>query len=129
MPMLSSELSFTPAGMDGWTKGLSIMILSTHLLLRAWPPAFRYKGVLPIIASWFVAPVLTAFTSGLIFGLCRFLVLRREKAYALSFWVLPPMVALTTFINVYFILTKVSRAGCEVYFIWAFTWTLTPGCM
>ena len=64
--------------------------------------------MVPIIASWFVAPILTGACSAIIFGTTRFLVLRRKNSYTLSFWVLPPMVALTVWINVYFILTKVT---------------------
>jgi solute carrier family 20 (sodium-dependent phosphate transporter) len=70
-----------------------------------FPP---YAGVLPIILSWFVAPVLTAIGSMLIFGIIRFLVLRRENGLKLSYYVLPPAVFITTWINMYFVFTKVS---------------------
>lgn len=68
-----------------------------------FPP---YKGVVSIVMAWFVAPILTGATAALIFGLVRFLVLRRKNAYAMSFWCLPPMVLVTVFINVYFVFTK-----------------------
>jgi solute carrier family 20 (sodium-dependent phosphate transporter) len=70
-----------------------------------FPP---YAGVLPIILSWFVAPLLTAIGSMLIFGIVRFLVLRRENGLKLSYYVLPPAVFITTWINMYFVFTKVS---------------------
>lgn len=66
---------------------------------------------MPIILSWFVSPVLTGIGSAIIFGSLRFLVLRRENSYGKSFWVLPPAVMLTTWINVYFVFTRVSGHG------------------
>jgi sodium-dependent phosphate transporter len=68
-----------------------------------FPP---YKGVVSIVMAWFAAPILTGATAALIFGLVRFLVLRRKNAYTMSFWCLPPMVLITVFINVYFVFTK-----------------------
>ena len=61
-----------------------------------------------IIMSWFVSPILTGACAALIFFVVRTLVLRRKNAYNLSFWTLPPFVCITVWINVYFILTKVS---------------------
>ena len=58
--------------------------------------------------SWFVSPILTGIAAAVIFFVVRTLVLRRKNAYQLSFWTLPPFVCLTVWINVYFILTKVS---------------------
>ncbi|KAL2632054.1 hypothetical protein R1flu_016740 [Riccia fluitans] len=68
-----------------------------------FPP---YKGVIAIVMSWFIAPILTALVSALIFFVVRTLVLRRKNAYALSFWTLPPFVLITTWINMYFVFTK-----------------------
>ncbi|KAG2436483.1 hypothetical protein HXX76_006784 [Chlamydomonas incerta] len=69
----------------------------------SFPP---YKGVVPIICSWFFSPVLTGAASALIFVTVRTLVLRRANSYGLSFWVLPPFVCLTTWINIYFVFTR-----------------------
>ncbi|KAL2632064.1 hypothetical protein R1flu_016750 [Riccia fluitans] len=69
----------------------------------SFPP---YKGVIAIVLSWFIAPILTALVSALIFFIVRTLVLRRKNAYALSFWTLPPFVLITTWINMYFVFTK-----------------------
>jgi sodium-dependent phosphate transporter len=66
----------------------------------SFPP---YKGVVPIICSWFFSPILTGIASALIFVVLRTLVLRRENAYNLSFWVLPPAVLITIFINILFV--------------------------
>jgi solute carrier family 20 (sodium-dependent phosphate transporter) len=71
-----------------------------------FPP---YAGVLPIILSWFVAPVLTAAASALVFAFCRFVVLRRANGLKLAYYVLPAAVFITTFVNTYFVFTKVSR--------------------
>lgn len=71
---------------------------------QSFPP---YKGVVAIILSWFVSPILSGLTAALIFFVVRTLVLRRRNAYTLSFWTLPPFVLITTFINLYFVFTKV----------------------
>jgi sodium-dependent phosphate transporter len=62
----------------------------------SFPP---YKGVVPIILSWFFSPVLTGCASALIFSLVRSLVMRRKNARDLVFWVLPPAVFITIFIS------------------------------
>lgn len=69
----------------------------------SFPP---YKGVVPIVLSWFVSPVLSGIASATIFGLTRTLILRRRNSYQLSFYAIPIMVMLTTWINVYFVFTK-----------------------
>eukprot|EP00877_Chromochloris_zofingiensis_P008102 jgi/Chrzof1/3545/UNPLg00754.t1 len=69
----------------------------------SFPP---YTGALPVILSWFVSPVLTGLAACILFLAVRFLVLRRKDAYDLSFWVLPPFVPLTTWINIFFVFTK-----------------------
>nr|AQM55173.1 sodium/phosphate symporter PTB [Coleochaete nitellarum] len=69
----------------------------------AVPPV---KGVVPIIVSWFISPVLTGLASALIFLICRTLVLRREKSWISVLWVLPAAVFATSFINIYFVFTK-----------------------
>lgn len=71
----------------------------------SFPP---YTGALPVILSWFVSPVLTGLAACILFLAVRFLVLRRKDAYDLSFWVLPPFVPLTTWINIFFVFTKVN---------------------
>ena len=68
-----------------------------------FPPT---KGVLAIVLAWFFSPVLTACASSILFLLSRHLVLRHDNAYKRSFYVLPPMVFLTFWINIYFVLTK-----------------------
>ena len=70
---------------------------------QPFPPV---RGVVPVVLSWFVSPVLTGLASALIFNLCRTLVLRRRNAFRMSFYVLPPLVMLTVWINLYFVFTK-----------------------
>lgn len=78
---------------------------------KSFPP---YKGVVAIILSWFVSPVLSGLTAALIFFVVRTLVLRQKNAYMLSFWTLPPFVLVTTFINLYFVFTKVLCCDCRL---------------
>lgn len=70
---------------------------------KTFPP---YKGVLPIILSWFIAPILTALASMLVFVCLRTLVLRREHGTTYAYYVLPCAVFLTTWVNMYFVFTK-----------------------
>lgn len=65
-----------------------------------------FTGVVPIVLAWFVAPVLTAAGSIIIFLIVRTCVLRRKNALTLSYWALPPFVFLTIFVNIYFVFTK-----------------------
>lgn len=62
-----------------------------------------------IAFSWIISPVLTGLAAALIFLAARHLILRRDKAYALSFWALPFLVLVTVWINIYFALTKVNH--------------------
>jgi phosphate/sulfate permease len=67
---------------------------------RSFPP---YRGIVPIVLSWIVSPVLTGSVAAGVFALTRWLVLRRERAAKLAFWVLPPAVLVTVMINVFFV--------------------------
>ena len=66
------------------------------------------KGIVPIIVTWFLSPVLTGLAAALLFIFCRTAVLRRRNAPILSFWLLPPLVVVTLSVSVYFVLTKVT---------------------
>ena len=70
----------------------------------------RYQGVAAIIISWFIAPTAAALCSAIIFASCRSLALRREQAFSLSFWALPPVLFVTVWLDVFFILTKVGTS-------------------
>lgn len=69
----------------------------------SFPP---YKGVVPIFFSWVFSPLLTGTASAIIFFLCRTFVLRRQNASKKALYVLPLSVFGTSWINVYFVLTK-----------------------
>ena len=69
----------------------------------SFPP---YKGVVPIFFSWVFSPLLTASASAIIFLLCRTFVLRRQNASKKALYVLPLAVFGTSWINVYFVLTR-----------------------
>lgn len=62
--------------------------------------------MVPIILAWFVAPLLGGCASAIIFFVCRTSVLRWPNAYQRSYWVLPPIVTVTAFINIFFVFTK-----------------------
>jgi sodium-dependent phosphate transporter len=70
---------------------------------KSFPP---YKGVVPIILSWFFSPILTGLAACTIFSIVRVAVLRRKNSFNLAFWVLPIAVFVTTYINVFFVFAK-----------------------
>ena len=65
-----------------------------------------YKGVIPIVLSWFVSPILTALASALIFTGTRTIILRRNDSYRRVWFLLPVLVLLTSWINIFFVFTK-----------------------
>ncbi len=71
-----------------------------------FPP---YSGVVPIVCAWVFAPLATASAAALIMYLCRTFVLRRNNPARLAMFVLPLAVFITTWINIYFVFTKVGR--------------------
>jgi solute carrier family 20 (sodium-dependent phosphate transporter) len=83
---------------------------------KAFPP---YKGVVPIVLSWFVSPVLTGAASASIFFLTRTFILRRYNSYKLSFWAIPIMTMVTTWINIYFVFTKGAKKMLQTEDDWS----------
>jgi sodium-dependent phosphate transporter len=69
----------------------------------SFPP---YKGVVPIVLSWFFSPILTALASAIIFTSTRTLILRKPDSYRRVYWLLPALILLTSWINIYFVFTK-----------------------
>ena len=65
-----------------------------------------YKGVVPIVIAWFFAPIATGLCSASLFSLIRFFVLRSEEAYERALKLLPLLVVITSWINIYFVFTK-----------------------
>lgn len=56
--------------------------------------------------SWFLSPLLAGLVTLLLFLIIRTAVLRRANSTKIAFWVLPLLLLLTFFINLFFILTK-----------------------
>jgi sodium-dependent phosphate transporter len=73
-----------------------------------WNPSLipPFGGVVPIILSWFISPILTGIASAFIMFLIRHLILRRKNSVVLAIVSLPVIVFITAWINVFFILTK-----------------------
>lgn len=100
---------------DKWRGPLSRAPCSSHqhscccccLVLRVCsPPPSTAAGVVPIIASWFISPLLAALICLAFFVVLRSLVLRRANSTRISFYVLPLLLVITVFINLFFILVR-----------------------
>jgi hypothetical protein len=76
---------------------------------KKFPP---YNGAVPIFCTWIFAPIATATASAITVLLLRTFVLRRPNPAKLSLFVLPIAVFITSWICIYFVFTKVCRAGC-----------------
>jgi phosphate/sulfate permease len=70
------------------------------------------KGFVPIVISWFLSPLLAALITLCLFLIIRSLVLRRANSTKIAFWVLPVLMVLTFFINLFFILVSVLLHSC-----------------
>lgn len=68
-------------------------------------------GIVPIVVSWFLSPLLAALITLILFLVIRTLVLRRANSTKIAFWVLPILMLLTFFINLFFILVGTLYAG------------------
>ena len=65
-----------------------------------------YKGLIPVVASWFVAPVSAASFAAFTFLCNRHMILRRENSTLYAFWALPGLVFKTIIIDMLFILYR-----------------------
>lgn len=77
--------------------------------LHALPPQrFAVAALLPqqIIISWFLSPIAAALVCLIIFLLIRTLVLRRPNSTKVAFWVLPVLIIVTIWVNLFFILVR-----------------------
>ncbi|KAG2495911.1 hypothetical protein HYH03_006148 [Edaphochlamys debaryana] len=68
------------------------------------------KGLVPVICSWFVSPLMSGIAASVIFWLNRFFVLRRENSTNLAIYCYPLLVAVTVFINVFFVIYKGAKS-------------------
>ncbi|WIA09366.1 hypothetical protein OEZ85_008772 [Tetradesmus obliquus] len=67
---------------------------------------FALGGIAPIVISWFMSPLLAALITFVLFLAVRTLVLRRANSTKIAFYVLPLLILLTFFINLFFILPQ-----------------------
>eukprot|EP00775_Hariotina_reticulata_P006951 gene6951-7167_t len=65
-----------------------------------------FTGVVVIVASWFISPLMSGIMAYLLFTLLRVLVLRGPNAPKKSIWCLPVLLLITLFVNMFFILYK-----------------------
>lgn len=66
-------------------------------------------GMVPVFVSWFLSPLMAALITLVIFIIIRTVVLRRANSTKIAFWVLPVLVFVTIWVNLFFILTKGAR--------------------
>lgn len=71
------------------------------------------KGLVPIIISWFTSPLLSAILSIIIFSLNKRFVLESKNSDNVAYYALPPLVLITVFINMFFILYKGAKAELQ----------------
>ncbi|KAJ9505596.1 hypothetical protein QJQ45_005922 [Haematococcus lacustris] len=72
---------------------------------------FPYReGLTPIVIAWFTSPILSGAVAAFLLTLNRVFILRRANSTLLALIFLPPLVTLTIFINVFFVLYKGARA-------------------
>lgn len=65
-----------------------------------------YGGIVPIVVTWFFAPVATGVASSTLFIINRTIILRSPHSFNRAFMVLPVLVFFTFWINIYFVFTK-----------------------
>lgn len=68
------------------------------------------KGVVPIFVSWITSPLMSSLLSMLLFYVNRLIVLRNKNSTAIAYYTFPPLVFITVFINLFFILFKGAKA-------------------
>lgn len=66
----------------------------------------RYIGILPIITSWIISPILSGIVGAFIYWFTRKFILRSQNSVEKSFIYFPIFVVLTIAINIYFIIYK-----------------------
>lgn len=64
----------------------------------------KFSGIVTIVASWFISPVLSGIIAVLLFLFVRTFILRSEYSLNRSFLFFPILVGLTTTIGIYFII-------------------------
>lgn len=112
-----------------WATYMSLAVSTTHSIIGAimgfalvWKgrngvlwnqhvSVFPYsKGFVPVVCSWFVSPLAAGIVGGVLFAINRLVILRRKNSTEFAFWALPPLVFLTIFVNLQFVLYKGAKA-------------------
>jgi len=110
---------------QGWASYAGLNVSATHSIIAGiigFSQQFRrngvlwitadpnsippYKGIVPIVITWFFAPIVTGVASGSIYLITRTFILRTENSYNKAYYLLPVFVFGTTWINIYFVFTK-----------------------
>lgn len=79
--------------------------------------SFPYvSGVVTIVASWFISPLIAGLMSYILYTLLRLFVLRGPGSPRKAIWCLPFLLLITLFVNMFFILFKASRASGSMLF-------------
>ncbi|KAH9579101.1 Phosphate transporter [Trypanosoma melophagium] len=68
------------------------------------------NGFVPIVVSWFISPLFTGIAAATIYGLIRFLVMRPANSVKRAMYAIPIIVAVTFFLESFFVLFKGAEA-------------------
>lgn len=92
----------------GAVIGMAVALKGTGCVLWAeQQDTFPYtSGVMAIIISWFLSPILCGAVAMTLFSLLRQFVLRRSNALQLSFAIFPLVIFLAVSINIFFVIYK-----------------------
>jgi sodium-dependent phosphate transporter len=96
----------------GSVVGFTLVWKGSNAIIWAQPiDEFPYiKGLLPIFISWVTSPLMSSILSVIIYISNRTLVLRRQNSKQIVFYAFPPLVFITIFINLFFVLYKGAKA-------------------
>nr|CAK6928607.1 unnamed protein product [Fasciola hepatica] len=89
----------------GATVGFSLVIFGVK--------AIQWMGLVRIVASWFISPVLSGLISVGIFYIIHFLVLTKEESYEPGLRVLPGFYGAVVFVNAFSIVYGAPPMSCE----------------
>ncbi|MEW5301023.1 MAG: hypothetical protein WDW36_003907 [Sanguina aurantia] len=95
------------------TLGMTMAYAGPSVVIFAKPiPTFPFfSGYLPILMSWVLSPVLCAGTSAVMFLAIRHFILRGQNSLERSFYYLPLLVFLASFIDGFLVLYKGASAA------------------
>ncbi|GAX79284.1 hypothetical protein CEUSTIGMA_g6724.t1 [Chlamydomonas eustigma] len=65
-----------------------------------------YKGMVPIVISWFTSPVIAGFVAAMFFLFNRAFILRKQNSTQLAFFSLPFLVLIAIFVDLFFVLSR-----------------------